>query len=401
MIGPVARRLLACLVVALLLTGGVFGMGGGRTEAAAKSCKLATNLVLTGGWAPFGVGMFNSFKLAVDQATAAGELKDIKVDVSRGDNAGDTPQGVALATKAGQDPDVVGAFCCWASGIGVATHSVYNRYGLPLILGGSNDHRSSRPFHQSKVVFRNSPYDLINMKMAAVYAVEVGAFKRLYLLDDTTPFGRTQVDEFEKVARKLGGDKVILGRDSITPNEKDFSPILTKIKPLNIDLLYLGGRVVEAALIRQQMVKLGFTAALMSSGGVFSETYIKTAGPASEGSLATFWGLPIEYYPEGRGVKFDRDYKAAGFKEPYESFGPMAYAAGQVYAQAIKRVGCDRQKILKDLETQEFDTILGKFRFDENGMLDILNIAVYRVEQGQWKILYKTDRKATKFEKVS
>jgi branched-chain amino acid transport system substrate-binding protein len=203
------------------------------------------------------------------------------------------------------------------------------------------------------------------------------------------------------VARKLGGDKVILGRDSITPNEKDFSPILTKIKPLNIDLLYLGGRVVEAALIRQQMVKLGFTAALMSSGGVFSETYIKTAGPASEGSLATFWGLPIEYYPEGRGVKFDRDYKAAGFKEPYESFGPMAYAAGQVYAQAIKRVGCDRQKILKDLETQEFDTILGKFRFDENGMLDILNIAVYRVEQGQWKILYKTDRKATKFEKVS
>jgi ABC-type branched-subunit amino acid transport system substrate-binding protein len=72
-----------------------------------------------------------------------------------------------------------------------------------------------------------------------------------------------------------------------------------------------------------------------------------------------------------------------------------------VYAQAIKREGCDRQKILKDLETQEFDTILGKFRFDENGMLDILNIAVYRVEKGQWKILYKTDRKATKFEKVS
>ena len=398
------RALRACVIAIVLgavLTGGLLLAAREQTEAAPKSCKLAANLVLTGGWAPFGVGMFNSFKLAVDQATAAGELKDIKVEVTRGDNTGDTAQGVALATKAGQDPDVVGAFCCWASGIGVATHSVYNRYGLPVILGGSNDHRSSRPFHQSKVVFRNSPYDLINMKMAAVYAVDVAKFKRLYLLDDTTPFGRTQVDEFEKVAKQLGGDKIILGRDSITPNEKDFTPILTKIKPLNLDLLYLGGRVVEASLIRQQMVKLGFTAPLMSSGGVFSDTYIQVAGPASEGSLATFWGLPLEYYPEGRGVKFDRDYKAAGFKEPYESFGPMAYAAGQVFAQAIKGEGCDRQKILKNLESQEFDTVLGKFRFDENGMLDILNIAVYRVEKGQWKILYRTDRKATKFEKVS
>ena len=86
----------------------------------------------------------------------------------------------------------------------VGPQPVGPEHWLPVILGGSNDHRSSRPFHQSKVVFRNSPYDLINMKMAAVYAVDVAKFKRLYLLDDTTPFGRTQVDEFEKVAKQLG-----------------------------------------------------------------------------------------------------------------------------------------------------------------------------------------------------
>src|SRR5262245_59269354 len=171
MAGWAMRACGMAVIVGAVVMGSTTVISRAPIEAAPKSCKLATNLVLTGGWAPFGVGMYNSFKLAVDQATAGGEFKDVKVEVTRGDNTGDTAQGVSRATKAGQDPDVVGAVCCWASGIGVATHSVYNRYALPVILGGSNDHRSSRPFHQSKVVFRNSPYDLINMKMAAVYAV--------------------------------------------------------------------------------------------------------------------------------------------------------------------------------------------------------------------------------------
>lgn len=389
------RRVNLVLILAIAL-----GLLGAGQAAAATTCKLGTNLVMTGPWASFGVGMFNSFKLAIDQANASGTLKDVKLEVIRDDNAGDLAQGASLATKHGQDQGVVGEFCCWVSGIGIATHAIYDRYGLPVILGGSNDHRSTRPFHNSKVVFRNSPYDLINMKMAATAAITVVGAKRIYLIDDTTAFGRTQVDEFEKVARKLAGDGVIIGRESVTPNEKDFTPLLTKIKPLKPDLIDFGGRVVEASLIRQQMIKLGINVPLQSSGGVFSETYIKITGPAAEGSLATFWGLPVEYYPEGRGVKFDKDYKAAGFNEPYESFGPMAYAAGQVYVQAIKRAGCDRAKILRDLETQEFDTLLGKFRFDENGMLDIHTIGFYRVENEKWKLTHMTDRKATKFSDV-
>ena len=43
--------------------------------------------------------------------------------------------------------------------------------------------------------------------------------------------------------------------------------------------------MVEAALFRQQMLKLGLKVPMMSSGGVFSNTYIKVAGKASEGTL--------------------------------------------------------------------------------------------------------------------
>jgi branched-chain amino acid transport system substrate-binding protein len=393
------KALLKTVLLATALAAGL------STPGTSETYKLAVNLPLSGSWASFGDGMHNSFKLAIDQANASGVLGSDKLEVVRGDHAGDTAQGVSLATKAGTDPSVIGAFCCWASGIGLATHAIYNRYGVPTILGGSNDHRSTRPFHDSKVIFRNSPYDLVNMKIAAIYAAKIAGFKRVFLIDDNTPFAVTQCSEFAKFAKAEVGDAVIIGRESIVAGEKDFSSLLTKVKGMNPDLLYFGGRVVEASLIRQQMLKLGMNMPIMSSGGVFSDTYIKITGEPAEGSLASFWGLPLEQYPEGRGIKFEKDYEAAKFNQPYESFGPMAYTAGEVFVQAIvaakKKGKITREAVLKELESGEFKTLIGDFKFDKNGMLDILHIAIYRVEKGKWQIKYRTDRQATKLEAVN
>lgn len=379
-------------------------LGLSSAPASAETYKLFVNLPLSGPWSNFGEGMYNAFKLAVDQGNASGQLGDDKLEVVRGDNAGDTAQGASLAVKAGTDKSVVGVFCCWTSGIGLATHSIYNRYAVPVILGGSNDHRTTRPFHKSAVIFRNSPYDLVNMKMAATYAVNVGGFKKIYTIDDNSAFATTQVNEFTKVAKEIGGDGVIIGRESIVPGEKDFTSLLTKIKPLQPDLVFFGGRIVEASLIRQQMKQLGYTAPIMSSGGVFSDTFIEITGEAANGALASFWGLPMAHYPEGRGTQFEADYTAANFNQPYESFGPMAYAAGQVYVQAVaaaaKKGDVTRKAVLAELNDSEFETMLGDFRFDEHGMLDILHIAIYRVEDGKWQIKYRTDRQATELLKV-
>ena len=372
--------------------------------ASAEEYGLATNLPLTGAWANYGVGMQNSFQLAIDQANASGALGDIKIRVIAGDDAGAATQTVSLATKAGADPTVVGAFCCWASEFGIATHSIYQRYNLPVILGGSNDHRSSRPFHSDAVVFRNSPYDLINMKFAAIYAAETAEFKRIFLIDDGSAFGRTQVDEFAKVVEEKAGKSVLIGRESIAQGEKDFTPLLTRLKSLNPNLLYFGGRIIEASLMRQQMMRLGLNVPLMTSGGTFSETYIKITGDAAEGTLASFWGLPMDKYPEGRGLAFEKAYSAAKFSNPYEAFGPMAYAAGEVFVQSIqaaaKNGGVTREQVLKQLNTQEFHTLIGDFHFDKNGMPSVIHIAIYEVKNGKWQILYQTDPAATKLVKV-
>jgi branched-chain amino acid transport system substrate-binding protein len=379
-------------------------VAGLPAAASGAEYKLSTNLPLTGSWANYGLGMNNSFRLAVEQGNASGALGNDKIVVIDGDDAGSASQTVSLATKAGADPSVMGAFCCWASEFGIATHNIYQRYNLPVILGGSNDHRSSRPFHNDAVVFRNSPYDLINMKFAAVYAAEVAKFKHMYLIDDASAFGRTQVDEFAKVAAEKAGKDVLLGRESIAQGEKDFSPLLTRLKSLNPDLIYFGGRIIEASLLRQQMIRLGLNVPMMTSGGTFSETYLKITGTPAEGTLASFWGLPMKDYPEGRGLAFEKAYAEAKFNNPYEAFGPMAYAAGEVYVQAIaaaaKAGGVTRDNVLKQLNSQEFHTLIGNFHFDKNGLPSVIHIAIYEVKNGKWQILYRTDPTATNLVKV-
>jgi branched-chain amino acid transport system substrate-binding protein len=395
MLGRKCSILTAILAAVLIFAG----------QAKAETYKLYVNLPLSGPWSSFGEGMFNSFKLAIDQANTSGDLGSIKLEVVRGDNAGDSAQAAGLATKAGADSKVIGAFCCWSSGLALATHSIYNRYGLPTILGGSNDHRSTRPFHKSAVIFRNSPYDLINMKMLATYATNYAKLNRIFTIDDNTAFSVTQVKEFTKAAIKLHGKDRIIGHESVQLGEKDFTALITKLRAMKPDGVFYAGHMVEAVLFRQQMLKLGLRIPMMSSGGVFSNTYIKTAGEASEGTLASFWGLPMEYYPDGRGVAFEKAYAAAKFQDPYESFGPMAHAAGQVFAQAVKRVSSKgkvtRKAIIKELNKGRYKTTIGEFGFDKNGMLDILHIGIFRVENANWKLLYRTDRAATKFQKIS
>ena len=189
----------------------------------------------------------------------------------------------------------MGAFCCWASEFGIATHSIYQRYNLPVILGGSNDHRSSRPFHSDAVVFRNSPYDLINMKFAAIYAAEVAKFKHIYLIDDGSAFGRTQVDEFAKVVERKGRQERPDRTREHRAGRKGFHACCSRASNRSIPtFIYFGGRIIEASLMRQQMMRLGLNVPLMTSGGTFSETYIKITGDAAEGTLASFWGLPMD-----------------------------------------------------------------------------------------------------------
>jgi hypothetical protein len=75
-----------------------------------------------------------------------------------------------------------------------------------------------------------------------------------------------------------------------------------------------------------------------------------------------------------------------------------------VFAQAIgaasKSGPVTRAAVLDRLNHQEFKTLLGDFKFDQNGMPGVIHIAIYEIRGGKWQLLYRTDPTATRLVKV-
>jgi branched-chain amino acid transport system substrate-binding protein len=73
-----------------------------------------------------------------------------------------------------------------------------------------------------------------------------------------------------------------------------------------------------------------------------------------------------------------RHAAANGGREPDRWANPVTYASLQMLQQAIERVGTDRAKVIKELQTGTFDTIIGPIKLEKNLRVDSWQV-------GQWQ----------------
>lgn len=354
-------------------------------SAGAQTVKIAAILPVTGANAAIGIGMMNSIELAVDQANKSGNLGGLRVELVKLDDAATPSVGVSAALKAASDPSVIAAIAHWSSGVALATNDIFHRHGLVNLVPAAVHHKITLEKGYAEI-FRITPHDLKQMRFAAEVTVKVRGHKRIFVLDDNTTYGKSLATNFVRYASEMVGKEVIVGTDSISVGEKDFTAVLTRVKALAPDLLFFGGVVTEAGLIRSQMVKLGVQAGFQSGSGVYSETFLKVAGPAAEGVVLTALEPPIDQLPGGS--DFIQAYREAGYGKPFESYGIFAYASAQVVLEAIRRAGPDRRAIIEAMKRGTFDTAIGRVSFDQNGDNNLNILYAYEVKGGKFVPFY-------------
>ena len=351
--------------------------------------KICAVLPTSGPAAAIGIGMMNSMDLAAKQINASGKLGDIEIELLKLDDGSQASMGMNAVLKAVSDPAVLACSAHFNSPVALATQDVFHRNGIANLVPAAIIGKLTAE-QKGDEIFRIAPPDVWQISMAAKFPLAM-AGKRFFLIDDSTQYGKSLVSEMEKNAVKEGGEKV--GADSIAVGEKDFTAILTKAKGLNPDFIFFGGVTTEAALIRQQMVKLGIKALFYTGSGVISPTYISIAGPAGEGTYGYFYGLPYQAYPGGK--KFVDDYAKGGYDKPFETYGLWAYASIEVLAEAAKRANAKgtltRRGIIDELKTGEFPSILGEVSFPRPGDIKQRVIAYYGVKDGKWTMTHKSD----------
>ena len=146
-----------------------------------------------------------------------------------------------------------------------------------------------------------------------------------------------------------------------------------------------GGIDPQAGPMIKQMKDLGIKASFIGGDGMQTPNFIKLAGDAAEGAMASIPGLPKDQMPGGNA--FLEKYKAK-FNQEVELFVPMGYDAVFVLVEAMKRAGsAEPAKFLPEIGKTDHQGVIGPIAFDEKGDLKNGPITIYVVKGGQWQPL--------------
>lgn len=351
-----------------------------KPAAGAAVVKVGVASPLTGPQAHIGNDIKNGVQLAVEDLNAQGVVvggnKIELVLVSEDDEANPT-KATTVAQKLA-DAKVIGVVGHFNSGASIPASKIYSDAGIPQISPSSTNPKYTQ--QGFKTTFRVVAHDDQQGPTLARFAVEKLGAKNIAVIDDSTAYGQGLADAFEKTAASLGAN--IVAREHTTDKDTDFTAILTKIKGAKPDLIMFGGIDPQAGPMAKQMASLGIPAKLIGGDGMQTPNFVKLAGDAAEGQMASMPGLPKEKMPGGQ--KFMEKYKAK-FGKDVELFAPMGYDAVFVFVDAMKRAGSpDPAKYLPEVGKTRIDGVIGPIEFDDKGDLKNGPITVYVVKGGAW-----------------
>lgn len=322
---PVGRRLTACSALLLAALAGC-----GPREPVVKVGFVAP---LTGDQAAHGEDMRRGAALAIAQAGEV--LPGVRVELVALDDQRNPAQAVAMAKKLAADPAVLAVVGHLNSSCTKPAAAIYHQAGLLHLNPVSSNPEISRQGFGN--FFRVCATDDLQGPAAARFARQTLGARRVFLIDDLTTYGRGLANEFKRAAGPLG--LTVLGHEGITQGEKDFSPLLTRVKALGPDLIYFAGMFPEAAILIKQRAALQIPAAFLGGDGIYEPTLITLATPAaSEGIYLTTLGADIHTVPTAQ--RFLAAYE--GQYGPVGAYSAYAYEATALGLQAI-RAACPVQ----------------------------------------------------------
>ncbi len=326
---------------------------------------------MTGENATFGTQFKAGAEAAVADINKAGGVLGKQLKLQVGDDACDPKQARSVAEDLASKKVVfvAGHYC---SGSSIPASDVYNEAGIIQISPASTNPKYTDQRPKEGLSYRVCGRDDQQGGVAGKYLATKFKSKKIAIVDDKSAYGKGLADETRKAMNAAGKKETLV--DTITAGEKDYSALVTKLKEAKIDIVYLGGYHTEAGLIIRQMRSQGMKTILMGGDALATTELGQIAGPEVEGTLLTFSPDPRKNPSAAAIVK---EYKAKKI-EP-EGYVLYTYAAIQTWKGAVEKAkSFDVAKVKAALDTGEFNTVLGKFKFDKKGDPSLKPYVVYK-----------------------
>ena len=353
----------------LLIVGLAFTFPGvGYTQ---KVIRVGDAGAFTGDAAAPCMEIYNSAQVAIDEWNAKGGIKGMKIEHPMGDDAMDPAQGVNVAQKFCADSLMLGVIGPPMSHIAQATLKTYGGCNLTCITtAASKPDLTDQGFkHFFRVNARNDAHGW----NCALFITRTLKPKKIAVLNEKSAYCENFAEEAIKALKKLGVKDSDIMQDTIVAGAKDFSPVLTKAKAFNPDLLmFVATTAPDQAIGVRQAKELGIKAKFFGTEGARDKKdFIQASEGAAEGAYVYHFAPDVFAIPAAKNYikKYEAKYGSIS------GFGPPAYEAANILLTAIDKAAkankLNREGVLAEVaKTKNFKGILGfPVTFDQKGDL--------------------------------
>lgn len=276
-----ARRLAVLTAVAVL----GWLLSGPSGAEATHTIKIGIAGPMTGGDAKQGQEFEKAGRLALEERK--GMVAGHKIEFLVEDDKADPKEAVAVANKL-VNAGVKAVIGHYNSSCSIPASDIYNEAGIIQITPTSSNPKLTERGY--KMVFRIITRDDQQGVFVADYLKNVAKAKRVAIIHDKTTYGQGLAEETKAALEKLGLKPVFF--EAITRGEKDFTPVVTKLKAVNPDYTYFTGYYAEGGILVRQFRDLGVPGVFFAGDANQDPVFIETAGKAAEGVLMSTAPLP-------------------------------------------------------------------------------------------------------------
>ena len=330
--------------------------------ALAAEIKIGLMCPLTGKWASEGQDMKNIVTLLAEQWNKSPAAKGNTVKLVVEDDAGD-PRTAALAAQKLASAGVVAIIGTYGSAVTEASQNIIDEAGIVQIATGSTSVRLTEK--GLKLFFRTSPRD-DDQGLAAAKVIAQRGYKKVALLHDNSSYAKGLAQETRDALK--GKDAQVVFFDALTPGERDYTAILTKLRAANPDLVFFTGYYPETGMLLRQKAEMGWNVPMMGGDAANHQDLVKIAGnAAAKGYFFISPPLPQDM-DTAEAAAFLKEFQAAYKAVPVSVWAVLAGDAFKAITAALeqgKLKPADMAAYLHNLK--DLPALSGKVGFNAKG----------------------------------
>ncbi len=345
--------------------------------AAQDTVKIGFHVPLTGFAAADGQSALHGAELAVEQANAEGGIDGKQVELVVYDDQASPKEAVPIAQKLIEQDNVLVAVSGSYSGPTRAAAGIFQEAQVPYISAYAIHPDITRA---GDYVFRTSFVGEVQGRAGAQLIGLRLSRKRVTLITLQNDFGQALAAGFKEVAGQFGIE--IVSEYEYGMQDRQFGPIVAKVKADNPDAIYASGYFFNAGPLVSQLRAAGVDVPIIGQEGYDSQKFIEIAGPAAEGVIIT---TSLDRDSESSETRdFIRQFEEkAGYKA--DMVAASAHTALKVAIEAIRAVGTDNRSLIRAaIAATDLEASTGRISFNALGEVQ-KDVQVQEVRNGEWR----------------